>query len=446
MPLSASLRRHFLPLTLSLLATAVASPVQAQLLPQAPATPLFPRLAAIGDINLASPGALRVGCPYQTNTSQQRNTGFLDANASYAIAQIPLSLPDGASIRIEGTYAQVRYFSLQSYDGARAGNYIDALADGRLIALSGAVGSSNIAALPQNGRYGDRYIVRLRYEDPPASLAQRAPNTLYVGAPAAQYNPTRVARQVVYRIYLPNPNTDFTGNTPLPRIIYSGPDGGEVDFANTPDQAQCERIRTASTTTRTINPAIFPGRNIRFVPVSQTQDTVLYPNGDANYLRAASSLTYDQVVVVRSKRMKTPLLPPTITGDEDARYWSLCHYELGSSAVVHCLADREIVTQDDGYDLFVISPAANRPTRATAAYKVNWLEWGPTRSELIVLRQLLSRPDFVGNYTNAVASPDTPVSQTLGAYAPEISYCDAATFDAVAGSGSAAILAACSSR
>jgi len=443
MPLRCLLRRSLLPLVLTLTGPIWSLPAQAQLRPNPPA---FPRLAQLGDLNPTSPGALRVGCPYQTNTAQERNTGFLDSNASYAIAQIPLSLPDGASIRIEGSYAQVRYFSLQSYDGARAGNYIDALADGRLIALDGATSGANIAALPQDGRYGGRYTVRLRYEAPPARPEDRAPNTLYVGAPSNRISPTRVAKQVVYRIYLPNPDTDFLGITPLPRIIYSGPDRGEVDFDNTPDQAQCERIRTASTTTRTINPAVFPGRNIQFVPISQTQDSVLYPNGDANYLRAASSLTHGQVVVIRSRRMKTPLLPPAITGAEETRYWSLCHYELGSSAVVHCLADREIVTQDDGFDLFVISPAANRPSRATAAYKVNWLEWGPTRSELIVLRQLLSRPDFEGNYALAVANPDAPVSQTLGRYAPEVSYCDAATFDAVAGSGSAAILAACQAR
>lgn len=70
--------------------------------------------AAAQQRSLISPVRLTVGCPYFSNTSEERNTGFLDDNATYAIAQIPLSLPDGASIRIEGLSPEVRYWSLQS--------------------------------------------------------------------------------------------------------------------------------------------------------------------------------------------------------------------------------------------------------------------------------------------------------------------------------------------
>ena len=143
--------------TIGLIAAATSSTASAQL---------------FGGVNPLSPGRLTVGCPFVTNTSEQRNTGFLDDNASYGIAQIPLSIPDGARIRIEGLYSRVRYFSLQSYDGARGGNYIDAIADARIIPNGGGTLSANVALLP-TAPYGSAYTVQLRYADPPTNPALR---------------------------------------------------------------------------------------------------------------------------------------------------------------------------------------------------------------------------------------------------------------------------------
>lgn len=392
--------------------------------------------------SLLSPGRIAVGCPMVTNSSEGRNTGFLDDNASYGIAQIPLSVPDGASIRIEGLFAQVRYFSLQSYDGARGGNFIDSVSDNRILPNAGGSLPANAAALP-TAAYGAPYTVQLRYADPPANPAQRAPNTLYVGAPDRRVSPTRVAKQIIYRIYLPNPNTSALGSTPLPRFFYSGPTG-QIEFANTPDRRQCDRIEAASRTSRTINPAIFPRRNIVFQPVTGAQDSVLYPNGDSTYLRAAFSRAYGDVVVVRSQRMQAPLLPPLVLPVEpEVRYLSLCQYELASSAVVSCQSDRDTVVQADGYEVSVLSTLEARPATATRAFGVNWQQLGDTRGELMVLRQILARPGFAGDYNRAVNNPELPLSVTLGTYAPEITYCRSAVFDANSAAGSAAVINAC---
>ncbi len=390
-----------------------------------------------------SPGRLTVGCPFVTNTSEERNTGFLDDNASYGIAQIPLSVPDGASIRIEGLYSQVRYFSLQSYDGARGGNYIDAIADARIAANGGGALNANPALLP-TASYGTGYTVQLRFTDPPADPAQRAPNTLYVGAPDPRVSPTRVAKQIIYRIYLPNPGTSDFGNTAIPRLFYTGPTG-EIAFENTPDRRRCDRIERASQSTRAVNPAVIPGRNIIFEPITRTQDQVLYPNGDSNYLRAASSLNHGDVVVIRTLPFRAPPLPPLLRadGEPDVHYLSLCHYGLGTSAVASCFADRDTVVQPDGYEVHVISTLAARPTAATRARLVNWQMWGETRSELIVLRQLLARPGFGGDYLRAVNNPELPLALTLGGFAPEITYCRSAVFDANANAGSSALINAC---
>lgn len=398
--------------------------------------------AAAQQRSVVSPGRLTVGCPYFTNTSEERNTGFLDDNAIYAIAQVPLSLPEGASIRVEGLSPEVRYWSLQAYDGAQGGNFIDALADVRVTNLAGGVNPANPANLPV-AAYGSPYTVRLSYQDPPANPTLRAPNTLYVGAPNPRVSPTRVAKQIIYRIYLPNPGTSRLGNQPVPRMIYSGPEG-EIDFQNTPDRRQCDRIEGASSSTRSVNPGIFPKREISFQPVARTEDRILYPNGDSTYLRAASSLKHGSVVVIRTRPFLAPPLPPLLPVSEpEVRYQSLCHYELFSSAVVSCVADRDAVATPDGYELHVISTLESRPATATRANLVNWQRWGTTRGELLVLRQILARPGFQGDYARSVMNPTLPLSLTLGTYAPEITYCLPATFDAAVGSGSAALMNAC---
>lgn len=398
--------------------------------------------AAAQQRSVVSPGRLTVGCPFFVNSADERNTGFLDDNATYAIGQVPLSLPDGASIRIEGVSPEVRYWSLQTYDGAQGGNFIDALADVRVTNAAGGVNPTNPANLPV-AAYGSSYTVQLRYQNPPADPAMRAPNTLYAGAPNPRVSPSRVAKQIIYRIYLPNPGVGRLGNQPVPRMIYSGPQG-EIPFENTPDRRQCGRIEAASSSTRSLNPGIFPKREISFQPVARTEDRILYPNGDSTYLRAASSLNHGNVIVIRTRPFVAPPLPPLLpTTEPEVRYQSLCHYELFSSAVVSCVADRDAVTSPDGYEIHVISTLDARPALATRANLVNWQQWGGTRGELLVLRQILARPGFEGDYTRAVTNATLPLSVSLASYAPEITYCLPATFDATVRSGSAVLINAC---
>ncbi len=265
---------------------------------------------------------------------------------------------------------------------------------------------------------------------------------LYVGAPSNKLLPTRVAKQIIYRIYAPNPGETSLGGQPLPRMVYTDA-RGEIDFRNTPDAKKCERIEALSEMSATVNPGILPNRNIKFEPVARTSDRILYPNGDSHYLRAAASLNYGKIVVVRTKRMKTPLLPPLVEPATETRYLSLCQYQLLSSAVESCFFDRGLTVQQDDYVVYVISPAADRPLKATTAFGYNWKSWGSTRGELLILRQILPKPGFAGDYAKAVARPGTPLNQTLGVYAPQISYCDATTFNAYAASGGAALLSAC---
>lgn len=407
-----------------------------------PTLPLPGGLDALGALLTRDPRAasgLRVGCAFFPR-SRDRNTGFEDANAVYQIANVPLALPDGASLRIEGTFQPVRYFSLQSYDGPQGGNLIDSLPDARTMPTSGLPLNPNPALLPA-AAYGQPYTVTLRYRDPPANLADREPNVLYMGAPKTGYSPTRASKQIIYRTYLANPGIDAT-TLPVPRLIYSGATG-EIPLEQTPDQARCNLINTLENSFASPNPAVFPTRDIKFVPIANTGSTVFYPNGDIYYLRASAATYYGDMVVLRTKKMPAPPLPPLVDPNTQVRYWSFCHYNLATGAYADCRSDRELVTQPDGYQVIVLSTAAKRPPFATEANGYNWLAWGSSNTELFALRQMLSAPGFPGNYAQAFNDPTLPVSMTLGVWAPQISYCDAATFAMSAPSGGDVLLANC---
>ncbi|MFX8331622.1 hypothetical protein ABTL50_19605, partial [Acinetobacter baumannii] len=85
-------------------------------------------------------------------------------------------------------------------------------------------------------------------------------------------------KQVIYRTYLANPGIDAT-TLPAPRLIYSGPTG-EIPLEQSPDLTRCGLIDTLENSFMSPNPAVFPTRDIKFVPIANTGSTVYYPNGD----------------------------------------------------------------------------------------------------------------------------------------------------------------------
>ena len=173
---------------------------------------------------------------------------------------------------------------------------------------------------------------------------------------------------------------------------------------------------------------------------------MFYPNGDSNYLRAQTGKLYAPLIVARARVPITPVQPPLLVANPDVRYYSLCQNDLNTSRNVGCLTDRDLKVASDGTFTAVISTPANRPASTLADGPYNWLPFGDQLNGLTVLRQILSKPGFEGDFANAVNNPDLPQSVTLGSYAPDITYCDKATFAAFAGSGGAALMAACRSN
>lgn len=397
---------------------------------------------------LAGPAAakypLSVGCPWFAKpiNKYNKNIGYLDAYATYPSMNLPnAGAGDGVTVQIHGQYPKAAYFSFQTAAGFQLGNLYDQIADWQLVSDHGRGPGTPAQLAP--GRVAnddDTYTLTVKFEDIPQPPAVRAPNTLYAGAKKQTIH----SRQVVMRIYLPDVGADELGGVPLPDLTYTGPEG-TIDLDETPDKITCNIMSALIDTYAFLLVPAIPSPVLWFAPVSVLGDAWgWYPNGDSVYLRTQPSLAYGPMVVVHARAPSFPLPPPaTGPADPDVRYWSLCQNALVTTANVGCIADRDMLLQSDGTFTAVISPPANRPATADAAHGINWLDWGSSPDAFVVIRQILSRPGFDGDYNKALAQPTKSVKETLGEWAPLATYCDKATFDAHVAEGGAAVFQAC---
>jgi hypothetical protein len=379
---------------------------------------------------------LQVGCPWipEAIGAGDQNSGYPDKNGTYSMAALP-SYPAASSVLIiKGQYPQVRYFSFQIADRDENTPPDDQIADWNLIPDEGGTLETNPAQLPPSNGYTDHYMITVRFENVPAV---REPNTLYAGVPT---DPNQI-KQLLMRNYLGNPGTDKFGNTPLPSLTLVTPTG-TFDLNNTPDARACAAYKTSWTQTQAVFIPLGAPRKLIFFP-STGGGLVLYPNGDTHYIGALIKQTVGDMIVLRSKAPSYPPVPPLVVSDPNVRYWSVCQNEEQTTASVACIADRDIVQGSDGYFTVVVSTPAKQPAAATPANGYNWITWGDSFDALLVLRQILPSPTFPGNYQFAIDNPSAPLSETIGEWAPDITYCDEATFAANAASGSVAVMAAC---
>lgn len=385
-------------------------------------------------------GGLKVGCPWlMSNDADTNNTGLVDVAATYRFSTIPVNPGNGGKIRLTGKFPKARYFSFQTYDGFRPGNDIDQLSDALIMSDGGSALDPNPAFLTARTDL-DTYTVDIVFEDRPAPPLVRAPNTLYAGSGTTHgaFN-----KQLVYRIYLPDPGADELGDRTEPTQTFVGPQG-EIDLKNTPDKSRCNTIATVQKY-NVIFPVTAVGQpqsKLAFHVVSGRGGLNFYPNGDGNFLRGLIAKQYGDLVVIRGKVASTPALFPDVVANPDTRYFSLCEFQPLNSSTVACLADRDTVTIG-GYYTAVISTPVKRPVLANAESGYNWLPFGNGANGLIGLRQILPNPAFAGNYNLALANPDAPLEETLGEWAPSITYCDSNTFAAHAAAGGQAVFDAC---
>jgi hypothetical protein len=100
--------------------------------------------------------------------------------------------------------------------------------------------------------------------------------------------------------------------------------------------------------------------------------------------------------------------------------------------VTACKADYQVALDAQGYYNFVVSTLADKPSNATAAHGVTWLDWGPTNVPgALILRNMLPAAGF-HHAVQDVPKQATPqlAAQVMGAYYPQAVYCTTAQFEA----------------
>lgn len=401
--------------------------------------PAFPLQEDLFLDRLAS--TLTVGCTWIRGAdAETKNIGYPDTSAGYFIVSLPVRPGPGVTYTISGSFPQVRYFGFQTYDGFRPDNLIDSLPDARIAPTRGHPPADNPAVLPVGGNYHRNYEATIRPVFPPNDAALREPNAVYSGDRSRR---GALTKQLVYRTYLPNPGQDKLGGAALPVVVYHGP-LGDIDLRDTPDQVACSSIERRNASINRF--PVLGGSKARpvFRPVPARGTLAFYPNADITYMLAQPGRRRGDMVLIRAKAPTTPHLPTeTLVRNPQTRYWSLCQNELNSSSVVACLADRDMTLQADGYLYAVISTPEKRHPMARTQFGYNWLPFGDGENGLVGFRQLLADPTFVGDYAKATAERNRPIGETLGEWAPEITYCDLNTFGALASTGGATVFAAC---
>ena len=392
-------------------------------------------------------GASGTACGWPTKADKAtQNVAYPDTAATYWGTSYVLA--PGERLELRGHYPDARYASFITY--GPTGGALGVLTDRD---IQPDPGSTN--PFLGGGPSGGRYTVTVTGSD------QKAANTISAAAPAGAPGTTAptgtqpdttaptvpanravllgtgtpgaagvVGGTILYRVYLSKTVGDPTGGAGLPDISVVHADGtrSEVPTCANPGANPAATAIIEANGPETNTPA--PAQPVFIRPKAGAAN--LYPNPDNVYVVTILRHTPGKIVVVRGK---APTFPDTgkgvtITGTEQVRYWSLCTNEYRKPyPVSFCVADQDVAVALDGTYTFVISTAADRPTDATAANGITWLDWGDTSVDnLLLMRHMLAAPGFTESAINL--APGTLASTTMGPYAPAGVYCDASAFAA----------------
>lgn len=400
--------------------------------------------------------------PY-VQENPETNFGLLDTAALYWSANFVL--PEGAQIEIGGDYAHGRYLSFNAYNAD--GEATDALNDSRIVAEPGAVNPF----LPGADRLATARGYRLLAvpDAPPAEVAQRSPNTLYLSRAEDGHV------QMLYRLYVPDQDQGDTGGVPLPSVTLL-PAGGEPlagEAACTALQSKGEVMPSSTTVLPESTYALlreqafraegFPALDppqwfkffnstafglcayLQFCGGQPEANGGIYNNLDNSYVYSFVSRVFGPVVLLRGK---LPLTPHTASGEAlaeagELRYWSICSYEAYTQRVEPqgCLYDEQLPLDEERRYTIVLSSPQDRPANARPECGYAWLEWSPNGDGFgnledgqLLLRNLLAATEF----PHSVQKVETPGSEAavMGEYLPSIEYRDRAGVEALGCGGS----------
>jgi hypothetical protein len=354
-----------------------------------------------------------ISCAWGVKASKDSfNVAYPDATATYFGTKY--SLVSGQQLILSGTYPHARYISLHSYN--LAGTDVDHLADTAIVPDAGS--DNPFTDLSASSDLAHRRWTVTVSPDVAATDGQNGDNLLATPANGS----------IFLRVYVPDNPLDQTGGVPLPSLSVRDVDGTVTPVstcsAPSPDTSLVDLVNLFGPPTDV--PPSDP-------PVFKRPATVagIYPNRDNAYLASIAAYQPGKVIVVRGK---SPTTPDTQAGQSPAtpsqlRYWSFCTNEYRKPyPVSFCAIDHEAPLDASGYYTIVVSTPAERPTNATAADGVTWVDWGSTSTNLLMaFRHMLPAPSF--NETVRNVAPGQLASEVMGAYTPVAVTCPVATFE-----------------
>jgi len=401
------------------------------------------------------------------------NIAYPDAAVFYWSAVF--TIPDGASLTLEGEFPHSRYMSLISYN--QRGVPQESLADYLITPRSGHINPFIVGA-DRNSK--DRsYTVEIKKSEAPPMQVEgirlprpelenmivnqsRVSNTLH----APPYGNGQ--QSLIYRIYARDKDTDETGDVGLPIPVLTLADGSvfkgieackrlysHQSLLITPDAVGITMEKYYEITSIPNRPIGHPATNPASWYMQVDRQFLIgmytgeqpgegrkstggfYPNVDNNYIRTFINRKFGKVFVVRGK---IPTTPKTWNGDNvmtsgDLVYWSICSVQgFVITRVNDCLFDEQIPLGPDGEFTIVVSREEDRPRNARAECGIGWLPIaddgdGVDDPDLSVLqiRNLLADP----NFTHAIQHIQEigAEKEVMGEYFPKSFYTSKGAFE-----------------
>jgi hypothetical protein len=388
-------------------------------------------------------------CAWATRGDRETsNIAYPDAAATYWAVSYDLAADQ--TLELQGSFPEARYASFISY--GPYGGVVDVLTDREIRPDPGSTNPFRDTSR-EGGEH--RYTVVVSADagatEPNVVTARPAPGS---DAATRTAPPTTVGADgsgpsedpgaantlgdggddgikgtVIYRVYVPDDADDPTGGAGLPDVTLVDATGDRYAIPTCPSPGASPRARELAQTYGPPTDRPAPPQPAFIRP--QQGAANLYPNPDNVYIATIAEHRPGRVVVVQGT---APTFPDPADGrpvgsGEQVRYWSLCTNEYRKPyPVSFCVVDRDVALDDQGRYTIVVSTPEDRPSNATSADGVTWLEWGSTEVDnLLLLRHMLADPDFAESATNL--EPGALASSTMGAYAPQGTYCPRDVFE-----------------
>jgi hypothetical protein len=384
------------------------------------------------------------------------NIAYPDAGANYWAAQYVI--PNGATLRIKGTFPHARYSSIMAYD--LLGAVQDGIGDFQIDPDRGSVNPFR-PGVPRDSRRRS-FTLTLASDaltappDPDQRSNAPARNVLHGGAVEGGI------QAVVWRVYVADRGRDLRGGVPLPKPELTLADGTVLSGQAACDALTSQTGRLPDPSALLISkeqydamryqpgkPAYFPAERKPLWRVqysrayllalwtgekienpSKTGQTGFFPNLHNQYMRAALNRKLGKVVAVRGTMATTP---STYDGDRflkptQLRYQSFCMNESPlTTRVMSCLFDEQIPLRKGRRYVVVTSRSEDRPRNARTRCGVAWVRWSPRGDGgrdkdfgWFQIRNMLPSPTF----HNAVQDTKEPGDEkrVLGSYLPSARY------------------------